>query len=319
MAKTTVKESIDILETIIETDHKFYTDKQRLLTSIKSYNLCLESVPEEISDDVSSLLKVAPLDHIIMSSAKNQEQIIIVTWENLVNKAKTLLEILSGRLQLQEITERERSIIGTSAALKDVILDSSEKIRKLEEENQIQSGLYYIVLIDLVGSTNAAGKMDPQENIERINKFIGFTKSAINNNSRNKIEHLLQIKDASLILFCNFEDILDWYKKISELLQKFNDECDVKKIDEIYKMYCKVATQAGEVHFYKADPIALAVDQVFKIEKYLKSGYFGVTDRVREIILPRIFSKKLSSEKIMDLDLEGEENIRPLWNIIINS
>jgi len=319
LAKISIDESITRLEAIIKTNPEFYNDRERLVSAIKSYNLCLESLPEKTLEKINTVLNVTPPSTLVLAEAKNSEQIIKVYWEKLHDKSQTLLEIVKGNQEPQEITERERALVDLPKELRDIILETSEKIRKLEEEKKVEPGLYYIVLIDLVGSTAAAGQLDPQENIDRNNKFIEFTRNAINNNSRNSINYLLQQKDASLILFSNFEDILDWQKQVMESLKNYNDECDREGKDSVYKMYCKIAIQAGEVHFYKADPIALAVDQVFKIEKYLVGGNFAITDRVREVILPRINSGKLISEKLTEIKIDGEENSKPLWHISIKS
>ncbi len=293
--------------------------KKKLFTSIKSYNLCLETASKKNSKELISFLKIKSPSPIALSSSKNLEQIVKVAWGDLVNKSKTLLEILSGKLKPKKITKHEQSHAGTSELTKEEILESSKAIKKLQKDKGLKPGLYFILLIDLVGSTYAASQMDANDNIRRIRQFITFTKQSINKKSRNKIKYLVQQKDASLIIFSNFDDILDWFKKITKLLQKYNEMCDITRRSKVYKMEYKIAIHAGEVHFEIEDPIALAVDQVFKIEKNLVANNFAISDRVREIIRNRINGGKIHSNKIMDLDLIGEENSRPLWNITIIS
>lgn len=320
MAKIPKKESIIRLEDIIKTEFIFYNDNERLASTIKSYNLCLESLPKKTLEKIDTILKVIPPSIIILADAKNRNLVLKVAWDDLITKSKTLLEIFNGKLLPQKITPRELTLLGTSESVKKIILDSSKAIKKLETAKEIESGLYFIVLIDLVSSTISASQMHPDKNISRIATFIEFAKKSINKKSRSKIKPVVEAKEGLLIIFRNFDDILDWFEKIKKFLKKYNEKCDRDNLSKFYTMQYKIAVHAGEVFFKQNNPIAWAVDQVFKIEKYTPTDNFVISDRVREIILPRLNDgRQLHSDKIVDVILEGDENKRPLWSISVIS
>ena len=96
--------------------------------------------------------------------------------------------------------------------------------------------------------------------------------------------------------------------------------CDRKKLSKFHKMQYKIAVHAGEVFFKQNNPICWAVDQVFKIEGYTPPDNFVISDRVREIILPRLNDgRQLRSDKVTEVVLEGDEHTRPLWSISVIS
>jgi len=71
-------------------------------------------------------------------------------------------------------------------------------VRKLGQQESLKPGLYYVVLIDLVGSTIASANMTPEENKKRIKQFINFTKAALPTSPRNYSIFIKDIGDASL-------------------------------------------------------------------------------------------------------------------------
>lgn len=82
-------------------------------------------------------------------------------------------------------------------------------------------------------------------------------------------------------------------------------------------MFTKKCIHVGEVHYSgKSNPIALVVNQVFKIEKMFKKGDIGFTDIVREIISPLIKSEAIKIEKVTDTVLPGDNIEKPIWRII---
>ena len=216
--------------------------------------------------------------------------------------------------------------ISKSEALSNVPIYAKEeafeaimKIKKLEDEKFFQPGLYYIVLVDLAHSTKASAELGPETNRQRIELFIKYTIKALSeielSNSRDFF--VKEIGDASLFIFSNFNDILKWSKKLDEILYSYNIVCDNENKPNIYKMYAKKCIHVGEVHYSDtSNPIALAVNQVFKIEKLFKNNEIGITELVREIISPLIKSEIIKIEKITDVLLPGDDKKRPVWRIV---
>lgn len=197
----------------------------------------------------------------------------------------------------------------------DRIMDAIHEAKNLKESS-FQPGLYYVVLIDLVGSTKASYQLSPEENISRIKRFIGYIKDALEiSNPKNHAVFIKDIGDAALFLFADFQDILNWANTVDESLKKYNDRCINEGKKEIYQMFSKKCVHLGEVHFEESNPIALAINQIFKIEKEFKGGQLGVTDAVRHVILPRINSGQVIIEKITEATFPGENVPTPLWSI----
>ena len=193
----------------------------------------------------------------------------------------------------------------------------AQTISQLEKKKQFHPGLYYIVLIDLVGSTKASAELGPQENIDRINQFVEYTKAAWKKmKNMGSVQFIKDVGDASLFTFSNFEDILEWSKNVDELLTQYNNECDKQAKLPVYKMFAKKCVHLGEVHFNKgSDPIAFAINQLFKIEKEFTKDQLGITDSVKQVILPRIRAKEISLTKVHDVILPGDDATSALWHI----
>ena len=194
--------------------------------------------------------------------------------------------------------------------------DTINKVKQMGRGQHLRPGLYYVVLIDLVGSSIASSKINPEENKKRIKQFIGFTKQALPLSSKNYLTFVKDIGDASLFLFSNFQDILQWATKTDLLCNEYNQKCIEKQKSEIYQMHSKKCIHLGEVFFDNdSDPIALSINQISKIEKEFSKDQLGITDAVKQVILPRINSNQLRAKKLKKIILPGENVARPLWVI----
>ena len=157
------------------------------------------------------------------------------------------------------------------------------------------------MLVDLSDSTKASAELGYDINKQRIEFFIKQTIKALSeiNLYNSKVFFVKEIGDASFFIFSNFGDIINWSKKLDELLASYNYNCEAENKPDIYKMFTKKCIHVGEVHYSgKSNPIALVVNQVFKIEKLFKKGDIGFTDIVREIISPLIKSEAIKIEKV---------------------
>lgn len=195
------------------------------------------------------------------------------------------------------------------------------KIRNLEKAGKFKAGLYYVVFVDLVGSAVASTKIGPDENAKRIKNFIKFTTTAWKAISpRNTVLFVREIGDGVLFIFSNFEDILNWVRKLDEYCKRYNKSRKVAGKPAVYKLSFKRVVHLGEVHYLDSkSPIALAVNQLFSIEKKISGEVFVVTDPVREVILANINSGQLSARMAMKVRFPGHKSRRPLWLISIES
>jgi hypothetical protein len=214
------------------------------------------------------------------------------------------------------LKDKKKSTQLNKPSPKAILEDTIREVRYLSEKKKINSGLYYIVFIDLNSSSIASSKIGPEENKKRIGHFIELTKEALTSKPRGYSLFIKKVGDGVLFLFTNFEDIKDWANRVDELCDKFNRKCITDKKPEIFQLYSKKCIHLGEVHFdNQLDPIALAINQIFKIEKEFLNVQFGITDIVRQVILPRINSGELKAEKIKEVVLVGESESSPIWNI----
>ncbi|MFY3741257.1 MAG: hypothetical protein HMLIMOIP_001711 [Candidatus Nitrosomirales archaeon] len=199
---------------------------------------------------------------------------------------------------------------------RESVVHAIDRVKLMEKEKVLKPGLYYVVLIDLVGSTMASTQLSPDENKKRIKQFIQFTKEALPSKGRNTAIFVKDIGDAALFLFSNFQDILDWSDKTDKSCDQYNKLCIERHKPELYQMYSKKCIHLGEVHFNEqSDPIALVINQIAKIEKKFKKDELGITDAVKQVILPRINSQEIKAKKIKNIVLHGERVSRPLWTI----
>lgn len=205
---------------------------------------------------------------------------------------------------------------GKLPSKKSLVDDSIKQIHSLRDKKEIAPGLYYIVFIDLTGSSVASSKIGPEQNKERIDHYISLTQKALPKKPLSLSVFIKPIGDGALFLFSNFEDIKTWTNEVERLCDEYNIECITNDKPEIFQMYSKVCVHLGEIHFNdNLDPIAFAVNQLFKIEKAFQKAPFGVTDVVKQVIIPRINSGELEAEKIDEVTLIGENIPRPIWNI----
>jgi hypothetical protein len=87
--------------------------------------------------------------------------------------------------------------------MKRELTDSSTK--------QLANGIYYVVLADLVGSTNYMKKMGNDAGIARLNAFVGAAKQALTQSKpKNSGEFIKDNGDAVLFVFRHFPDIVQW-------------------------------------------------------------------------------------------------------------
>ena len=133
---------------------------------------------------------------------------------------------------------------------------------------------------------------------------------------KNSAFFVKEVGDASLFLFNNFLDILKWKQTLKKKCDSYNKKITKSKNSKYHVIEYKVIVHLGEIHpDDKGDPKALSLNQLSKIEKDFKKNQFGITEKVRLVILPRINSEQIKISKIKEIKLEGEKNPSMIWNI----
>lgn len=199
-------------------------------------------------------------------------------------------------------------------------LEAINKVRDLEKANLFRPGLYYVALIDLVGSTKASLHLGHDLNTRRIETFIAATVEALGQiTPRNYVQFVKEIGDASLFIFSSFNDLFSWWLKVEENFKAYNQEIEYEgELDEhqlpIFRISAKTVVHLGEVSFSEGkNPVAFAVNQVFKIEKMFTAGQLGATDAVKEAAAPNLIDLKLSPARHTNVLLPEMQNETPTW------
>jgi class 3 adenylate cyclase len=191
------------------------------------------------------------------------------------------------------------------------------KVRKLEEENLFRPGLYYIVLVDLCGSTKASAVLGQDTNTQRIEQFVIASVEALGSvDLLNYTQFVKQVGDAVLFIFSSFDDILAWANKADELYAAYTQEYKSAEHAEVFEIRTKKVVHLGEVTYSgNGNPIALAVNQIFKIEKSFSAGELGCTDVVRRAIVPNLAGSGLHATERAKILLPEEEFETSIWVI----
>lgn len=202
----------------------------------------------------------------------------------------------------------------------EAALQAIAKVRDLEDKHLFRPGLYYIALTDLTASTVASAHLSADLNQRRIEAFITATVEALGSiHLRNYAQFVKEIGDASLFLFSSFEDLHDWWKATQENLESYNQEyqCSGEVEDhewQYFELSAKSVVHLGEVSFAeRKNPIALSVNQVFKIEKMFQAGELGATEPVRQSAAPALLNRKLKPSKTGDVVLPGDCDPTLVW------
>lgn len=156
-----------------------------------------------------------------------------------------------------------------------------DKIFQLQTQGIIRDGIYYVVLVDIVGSTKFAAEFGNLKLKERIQTFVTYSFNAL---SESKIKNngifLREIGDAVLFIFQHFPDILKWRDNLQKYLDIFG------KIKDPYIL--RTCVHIGEVTLEGVNPITLAVSQTFKMEKTVQANDIVLTDPAYHVAWPTI-------------------------------
>lgn len=203
-------------------------------------------------------------------------------------------------------------------------IEAIRQVMALEKKQLFRPGLYYIVLSDLSRSTEAARHLGSALNKRRVESFILKSLEALGSvDLENYAMFLREIGDAVLILFSSFNDILNWYTTMHDFLVKQNKIWQVELNPAQYKHFkieTKTVVHAGEVAYSDGSrPIALSVNQVFKMEKLFGPNELGVSQTALNPILPILKDTIFTYKRHKDILLPGDALSMKTFKIVLKA
>lgn len=187
------------------------------------------------------------------------------------------------------------------------------KIRELQSQGVIRDGIYYIVLIDLVGSTKYAAEKGNDAAKFRVEQFISASFYALNEaQKRNVALFIKEIGDAVLYVFQHFPDILQWKAAFDRKLTSLEKILDTPIV-------VRTCIHIGEVSLDGVNPLSLAVSQTFKMEKNVQGGDIALTDPAYHVAWPTIARAYHRFEAYGDVTLDGFKDTVKLHKLSIHS
>ena len=186
------------------------------------------------------------------------------------------------------------------------------KVRELQSQGVIRDGVYYIVLMDLVGSTKFAAENGNDAAKIRIEQFISASFAALNEAPKKNLGLFIkEIGDAVLYIFQHFPDVLCWKAALDKELL-FVGELVTEPIE------VRTCIHIGEVSLEGVNPLSLAVSQAFKMEKSVKGGDIVLTDPAYHIAWPSIARAYHGFKDYGTVKLDGFINPVPLHQLSLH-
>lgn len=155
------------------------------------------------------------------------------------------------------------------------------KILELQAQGIIRNGIYYIVLVDLVGSTKYSAEYGNAKMSDRIKQFITESFNALTYSKIcNTGIFLKELGDAVLYVFQHFPDILKWRDSLQNSLN------NIGKYQNPYVL--RTCIHIGEISLEGVNPLCLAVSQTFKMEKSVEAGTIALSEPAYHVAWPTI-------------------------------
>jgi class 3 adenylate cyclase len=197
-------------------------------------------------------------------------------------------------------------------------IEAIARVRQLEEDRLLRSGVYYIVLSDLSGATAASSALGVELNRRRVESFITVCVQSLGESEpKNYAQFLKAVGDAALLLFSSFSDVFAWWTETQNRMRLYSSEWNRELEPDqrtIFQLRAKTVFHVGEVEYSEGtDPVAAAVNQVFKIEKMFNSGELGCTETARAVAAPFFADFKLSPSEREEAVLPGLESPMMTW------
>jgi class 3 adenylate cyclase len=178
--------------------------------------------------------------------------------------------------------------------------EALEKITALQSQGLVRSGLYYLVLSDLVGSTDYMAEHGNAAADKRIEHFVRSAFNAIGQiELTNTGIFVKEIGDAVLLIFQCFPDILRWQGEFEAYLDLFEGPHGAEKIR------VRTCVHVGDVILRGVNPISLAVSQLFKFEKDVAGGELALSDPAYQTAWPTLARAYHAFEPKGQVELPG--------------
>lgn len=172
------------------------------------------------------------------------------------------------------------------------------KVVELQSQGIIRNGVYYIVLVDLVGSTKYSAEHGNDKMSERIKMFVTYSFQALTASKiTNTAIFLKEIGDAVLFVFQHFPDILKWRDNLQKYFAVFDKHGD--------PFVLRTCIHLGEVSLEGVNPISLAVSQTFKMEKSVNANDIVLTEPAYHVAWPTIARAYHGFEEYGNVELDG--------------
>jgi class 3 adenylate cyclase len=183
----------------------------------------------------------------------------------------------------------------------------------VKSTRNIPEGIYYIVFADLVGSTKFGARMGNAALKRRIHTFVEASKEALEHAkmSSNSGRFVKSVGDGVLIAFNHFPDIVQWGMEFQGTLTLAANPQE--------RFQTRVCVHAGEIHFEEGDTTALAVNQVFKIEKKARAGELVLSDIAHQLALPSVNPKQCEFKEQGTVRLDGYPRPVKLHRLVVKA
>ncbi len=179
------------------------------------------------------------------------------------------------------------------------------KARELQDQGVLRNGLYYLVLVDLVGSTAFMAKHGNLRGDERIETFVSKSVESLSSAPLKNVSIFIkEIGDAALLCFSHFPDILLWHSQLTTELEAIGADYQVR-----------TCVHVGEVYLNGMNPLALAVSQLFKMEKAIDGGSIGLTGPAFHAAWPSVLYPEYTFIPAGAVDLPGSPEDVPLAKV----
>lgn len=133
--------------------------------------------------------------------------------------------------------------------------------RSLPKSSSPKDGLYYLVLIDMIGSTRYLSEYGNAAAMSRIQRLMKGIRLVCDNLSyEKKVCFLKEVGDAALLSFEAFADVVR-FREGWEEVNRGSSHIEVR-----------ICIHCGEMNFDEGNPIGLAVSELFKMEKQVGGG-----------------------------------------------
>jgi class 3 adenylate cyclase len=167
-------------------------------------------------------------------------------------------------------------------------------------------------------STKNAASLGQKLHEKRVQSFVTAAVAALGQFRPRSYSHFLkQTGDAVLMIFSCFDDLYDWWELSHKNFLFHSSETNRElepKMRPLFQLRAKTVVHLGEISYQnRTDPISLAVNQVFKIEKSFGPGQLGATQRVVDVAKPFFEERGIEPKQISKSTLPGDEIATGIW------